>query len=35
VAAFEIGVRRVDLAIFKFIAEVIRVETISTIMAAM
>jgi len=33
VAAFKVRVRRVDLAIFKLIAEVVGVETVSTIMA--
>jgi len=33
VAAFEVGVRRIDLAVFKLVAKVMRAETVSSIMA--
>jgi len=34
VATLEVGVQGVDLAVFKLVAEVVRVETVKAIMAA-
>jgi len=35
VPTFEVGVRRVDLAVFKFIAEVMGMKAVSAVMAAL